>query len=125
MPYLVRKRADGTVDQWELRDRPLIFGRGTQADVFVLDDRLSRQHFAVAPRENRYVVQDLKSTNGTWVNDERVHEAILKPNDRIRAGQTLFFFVQEKPKGLETILGEIEAEGKGLSTVIRELDQKR
>jgi pSer/pThr/pTyr-binding forkhead associated (FHA) protein len=123
MAYLVHKRPDGTIEQWELAHAPLIFGRGTQADVFIADDRISRQHFAVAPRGDRYVVQDLKSTNGTWVNDERVHEVILKPRDRIRAGQTVFFFVLDRPKGLATILDEIEAEGKGLSTVLRELHQ--
>src|SRR5947209_5183695 len=122
MPYLIRKKIDGTVtDQWELQDKPLIFGRGDQSDVVIPDDRLSRQHFAVAPKNNTYVVQDLKSTNGTWVNNQRITEMALRPNDRIRAGQTVFIFVEDKPKGLATIMREVEADGKGFGTVVREL----
>ena len=123
MPYLVRKKVDGSVtDQWELLDKPIIFGRGEQADVKIPDERLSRQHFAVALKGEAYVVQDLKSTNGTYVNNERVSERELKPNDKIRGGQTVLVFLDEKPKGLATIMGEVERDGKGLHTFLGELD---
>ncbi len=126
MPYLVRKKVDGSVtDQWELLDKPLIFGRGEQADVKIPDERLSRQHFAVALKGEVYVVQDLKSTNGTYVNNERVTEHELKANDRIRGGQTVLVFLDEKPKGLATIMGEVEREGKGLHTYLGELSEKQ
>ena len=124
MAYLVRKRIDGSVtEEWELSDQPLIFGRGEQSDVRLNDERMSRQHFVVAPKDGGYVVQDLKSTNGTYVNNARVTEHALQPNDRIRAGHAVFVFLPEKPKGLSTLMGEVEAEGKGYSTVIRELSQ--
>ena len=124
MAYLVRKRIDGSVvEEWELSDQPLIFGRGEQADVRLDDERMSRQHFVVAPKEGGYVVQDLKSTNGTYINNARVTEHALKPNDRIRAGHIVFVFLPEKPKGLSTLMGEVEAEGKGLKTVIREMSK--
>lgn len=124
MAYLVRKKVDGTVtDQWELLEKPLVFGRGEQADIRIMDERLSRQHFAVAPRGAIYVLQDLKSMNGTWVNNERVNECELQINDRIRAGQTVFVFLRERPKSLATIMGEVESDGKGLRTYIGELGQ--
>jgi sigma-B regulation protein RsbU (phosphoserine phosphatase) len=125
MAYLVRRKIDGTVtEEWALADKPIIFGRGEQVDAHIADERMSRQHFVVAPKGNGgYVVQDLKSTNGTFVNNERITERELQPNDRIRAGQAVFVFLPEKPKGMTTIMGEIEAEGKGLKTVIRELSK--
>jgi pSer/pThr/pTyr-binding forkhead associated (FHA) protein len=124
MAYLVRKRIDGTViEEWEVTDKPLIFGRGEQVDVRIVDERMSRQHFVVAPKGDGYVVQDLKSTNGTYVNNDRITEQPLKPNDRIRAGHVVFVFLPEKPKGMATIMSEIEAEGKGYKTVIREMSK--
>jgi SARP family transcriptional regulator, regulator of embCAB operon len=103
MPYLVRKKIDGTVvEQWEIADKPVIFGRGDTADCRVEDERMSRQHFAIAPKEKGYVIQDLKSTNGTFVNNVRVtEESALKPNDRVRVGQTVLTFLAEKPKALD------------------------
>lgn len=125
MPYLQRKHVDGTMAQeWELPGRPFIVGRGDQADAPIRDNRMSRQHFVIFSKDNAFVVQDLKSTNGTWVNNERITEAELKPNDRIRAGQTVFIYLAEKPKGLNTIMGELAAEGKGLHTFIGELNKQ-
>jgi len=124
MPYLVKKKIDGSVAElWEITDKPRIFGRGEQAECQIHDERMSRQHFAIAPKENGYIIQDLKSTNGTFVNNVRVTEsAPLKPNDKVRVGQTVLVFLAEKPKGMETVMGEIEAEGKGLKTYISELN---
>jgi pSer/pThr/pTyr-binding forkhead associated (FHA) protein len=125
MAYLVQRTVDGAAaEQWELADKPLIFGRGEQADCRIQDDRVSRQHFAVVPKDGGYILQDLKSTNGTYVNNERVGEAKLRPNDKVRVGQTMFVFLTEKPKGLSTIMGEIEAEGKGLRTYLGEMSGK-
>jgi pSer/pThr/pTyr-binding forkhead associated (FHA) protein len=124
MPYLVQKKVDGSViEQWELTDKPLIFGRGEHADCRIRDERASRQHFAVVPKDTGYIVQDLKSTNGTFVNNERVGEAALKANDKIRIGQTVLVFLPEKPKGMATIMGELEADGKGLKTYLGELSK--
>jgi pSer/pThr/pTyr-binding forkhead associated (FHA) protein len=114
MPYLVKKKIDGTVvEQWEIADKPLVFGRGDQADCRVNDERMSRKHFAIAPKEKGYIVQDLNSTNGTFVNNTRVTgEAPVKPNDRIRVGQTVLTFVVETPKGMEMVTSEIEKKAK-------------
>ena len=63
-------------------------GRATGAN-FILDAALvSRVHcqFAIAPSGD-LEVRDLKSTNGTFVNDERVEIAHLKPGDRLRIGR--------------------------------------
>ncbi|MEI6085483.1 MAG: FHA domain-containing protein [Verrucomicrobiota bacterium] len=124
MPYLIQKRIDGsTVEQWEISDQPLTIGRSEPADVRVKDDRISRQHCVVALKDGKYYVTDLKSTNGTWLNNERITEVELKANDKLRLGQTIIAFMTDRPKGLDTIMGEIEAEGKGLKTYIGELNQ--
>jgi pSer/pThr/pTyr-binding forkhead associated (FHA) protein len=63
-------------------------GRATRAD-FVVDVALvSRFHcrFTVTP-DGVLELEDLDSTNGTFVNDERIKRLALKPGDRVRAGR--------------------------------------
>ncbi|MEZ5321434.1 MAG: FHA domain-containing protein [Microthrixaceae bacterium] len=64
---------------------PLTFGRGPDATVMLDDPFLSHLHLEVArDRRGRWTVQDLGSTNGTTVNDERLtRHRVLKVGDRI------------------------------------------
>ncbi len=125
MPYIARKNLDGSIaEKWEILDKALVFGRGDQADVRLNDDRASRQHFAVELKDGVYHVQDLKSTNGTYVNGARVTEAVLKANDRIRAGQTVLIFETTQSKGLSTVIGEMAAEKKGYNTLLGEISKQ-
>ena len=125
MAFLAMKKMDGsTVERWEIPERPATFGRSEQADFRISDDRLSRQHFTIMPKDGKYILQDLKSTNGTWVNGQRITEVTLQPNDKIRAGQTVLVFELEKPKGLGTVIGELEKEKKGFSTLMGEISEE-
>jgi pSer/pThr/pTyr-binding forkhead associated (FHA) protein len=120
VPYLIQKDPNGSaVKQWDLRDKPLTVGRGDQVDAHIEDKEMSRQHFVISPKSNSYVLQDLKSRNGTLVNGQRISERALVPNDRIQAGQTNFVFVE----GLATVIGKLENEPKGYRTYVRELSK--
>ena len=62
-------------------------GRGPHAD-FVLDAALvSRCHCRLAVADGELVVENLGSTNGTYVNDRQVERSSLKVGDRLRAGR--------------------------------------
>jgi eukaryotic-like serine/threonine-protein kinase len=54
------------------------------------DSALSRDHFIVEVNPPRCELRDLGSTNGTFVNDERVDRVRLNPGDKIAAGQSVF-----------------------------------
>ena len=121
MPYLIQKQPDGSVvKQWDLRDKPLTVGRGDKVDARIEDKEMSRQHFVISPKGSEYVIQDLESRNGTLVNGHRISEVALKANDKIRAGQSHFVFVE----GLTTVIGKLQDEHKGYSTQIREISEK-
>jgi pSer/pThr/pTyr-binding forkhead associated (FHA) protein len=125
MPYIARKNLDGSVaEKWEILDRALVFGRGELADAKIHDERASRQHFAVALRDGAYHIQDLKSTNGTWVNGARVTETTLQTRDKIRIGQTVLVFETEPSKGLSTVMGELAQEKKGYNTLLGEISKE-
>ena len=64
-----------------------VIGRGTEADLWVEDGGVSRRHAKVSCRaDGRYFVEDLGSTNGTFLGPQRVDVAEVKPNDRIQLG---------------------------------------
>jgi len=61
------------------------------ADIVVRDSKISRQHVKLKIKENQFVIWDLASENGTFVNDEEIMGATpLKENDEIRIGDTVF-----------------------------------
>jgi pSer/pThr/pTyr-binding forkhead associated (FHA) protein len=62
-------------------------GRAPRADFIVDAARGSRLHCRLEAREDSLEVFDLKSTNGTYVNDKRVERARLAIGDRLRVGR--------------------------------------
>ena len=76
----------------ERPDKPLVVGRGETADAFVEDDSLSRSHFLIVREAESFLLIDLHSRNGTWVNDKKISAHKLQPNEVIRAGESAFFF---------------------------------
>jgi hypothetical protein len=67
----------------------LRFGRGPKADVILVTDlQVSSLHFELAFANGICSLRDLRSTNGTYVNGQKVETATLLENYRIRAGGT-------------------------------------
>jgi pSer/pThr/pTyr-binding forkhead associated (FHA) protein len=93
MPTLCLMGEDGsTVERIALAEEPVVVGRSELADVKIDDDALSRQHFLVVREGQRYILQDLNSSNGTCIAGRRVLAAKLRHNDCILAGRTVFLF---------------------------------
>ncbi len=93
MAYLYQIRTDGSVvAHWELGTHPLVVGRGDFADALVDDDALSQSHFLIDHQSQEYLLIDLNSTNGTWLNDKRLSAHKLRSNEIIMAGESLFSF---------------------------------
>ena len=79
---------DGTEKLVELRERKLQIGRGRDNDVILADDEkgVSRTHAELRFENGRYVVVDLQSQNGTWVNGRRVDRAEVPAGAEIVIG---------------------------------------
>ncbi|HDL77175.1 MAG TPA: FHA domain-containing protein [Lentisphaerae bacterium] len=119
-------KADGTQMEFELGERPVTIGRSPEADVVILDEKVSRIHCGIRYWDGDFYIKDLKSRNGTYVNDRRIDVAKLQPGDRIRVGSVVLVFEQEAPPRPEEALEEVEqelAQGKGYSTILREIVQ--
>ena len=77
--------------------RPFLVGRAVACDLPLADPTVSRQHAELLLVEGRALVRDLHSTNGTFVNGERVREALAPPGSRIAFGKVEFEVQEEQP----------------------------
>lgn len=73
-------------------------GRATRADFIVDAALVSRLHCRLTAGDEAVEVLDLKSTNGTFVNDKRVHKARLAAGDRLRVGRIELKVARAKKK---------------------------
>lgn len=79
-------------------DKTVVIGRSPSCDLPVPSSRVSRRHAWVHPEGTKYAVADLGSTNGTYVNEQRVNgDRILEPGDQIRVGEHLITFCLMEP----------------------------
>jgi adenylate cyclase len=69
---------------------PLVVGRAPASDIPVVDPTISRRHAEVECNENRVVVRDLGSSNGTFLNGNRVDTAVVSVGDTITFGKVGF-----------------------------------
>ena len=75
----------------KLPERNISIGRELDCDVRVTDPDVSRRHCELHIREGQLFVIDLKSQNGTFINDKPVQtESPLHPGDQLRVGPMLF-----------------------------------
>ncbi len=63
------------------------------ADLSFPDERMSRRHCVLEAREDGDHIKDLGATNGTWLDDEKIKEALLEPGAVIRIGYTEIEFL--------------------------------
>jgi len=93
------------VGRWDLGDGPLAIGRGEAADIIVDDDALSRRHFEISREGGNYLLRDLNSQNGTFVDGQRARATPLHHSDCILAGRTLFVFTEPPSAGPGQLAG--------------------
>lgn len=101
----------------KLRSVRTVIGR-KGGDLLLRDSKISSEHAAIEFKDGKFMVQDLNSTNGTFVNDERVNEKTLKHLDEIKVGfSTLLFRVslKSKAKGSKSNAGEESSQVSDIS----------
>lgn len=87
--------------------RRLLIGRGEESDVFLPDSMLSRRHAEVERRDDGCYLIDLGSTNGTFLNGERIiGERRLRHGDLIALGDSRLLFSDPTPSSEEAPLLE-------------------
>lgn len=74
---------------WSGGPDELSIGRSAGCDVVLTDISVSRRHARLIPRDGIWVLHDLSSTNGSYLNGRRVSRCQLRPGDRLALGEAL------------------------------------
>ena len=85
----IMMKTGGIPKDFPIRDGATVIGRGEECALRVPLQDVSRRHCEVL-KGAELKVRDLASSNGTYVNGQRVNEAVLKAGDRISVGPVVF-----------------------------------
>jgi pSer/pThr/pTyr-binding forkhead associated (FHA) protein len=89
IPFLT----DPTGHEHQLRGETTTIGRAVECDIVITSKRVSREHARLVRDGRRVMLEDLNSTNGTLLNDERILEPMeLRDGDVVSVGDVKFTF---------------------------------
>lgn len=91
MAYIVVADRNGEVDRRELK-RPLVIGRAPDCDVVIRDILLSRRHCTIEPMGDQWIIADLGSKNGTFVQGQPITRHLLSEGDVVQIGRSKLCF---------------------------------
>ncbi len=82
-------------------DKQLTIGRSSELDMVLVEDMVSRKHARITLTNGKITIEDLGSTNGTFVNGEKVKTSRLKEGDRILIGTSILKLVRQGANAVE------------------------
>jgi two-component system, NtrC family, sensor kinase len=88
--FVIQGRDQGT--RFQLDGAAVTLGRGTSNAVQLHDTEVSREHAEFRKRGQAFVIRDLDSSNGTYVNGRQIKEQELASGDQVQLGRTLLLF---------------------------------
>lgn len=77
-------------------NQELIIGRSSELEMVLIEDMVSRHHAKITTTNDEIFIEDLGSTNGTFVNGEKITKCKLKEGDRILIGTSIIKLVLEE-----------------------------
>jgi len=95
------KRGPNAGSKFVLDRDVVLAGRHPDSDIFLDDITVSRRHAEIARSASGYVVRDVGSLNGTYLNRERIEEAPLHNGDEVQIGKFKLVFLAAGPSGSE------------------------
>ena len=123
--YVIQGRNRGARYDLAVHEGAISIGRESGNFVQLDDNEVSRRHAEIRRIEGRFVVGDLKSSNGTFVNNRKVERAELSSGDQIQIGRTVMVYSKdhddERTIGLVDIVAPTNgADGSRIVRTMRE-----
>jgi PAS domain S-box-containing protein len=85
-------------------EQQTIIGRDSKCDIQLDDPEISRRHFCILAQENKFFLQDMGSSNGTFMNGQQAVWQEIKPGDHISCGTTeLEFFLTDSVETVRSV----------------------
>lgn len=113
-------------------DGELIIGRASDLDLVLVEDMVSRKHSKMVASDGTLSITDLGSTNGTFVNGEKIRRTELKKNDRILIGTSIIKVIAAgdmtvdsptDPDGLREMMEDLAGRAPESSTMSGDLEE--
>jgi len=105
IPYL----SDPTGQEHLLHNDVTRMGRAVENEIVILDKRSSREHAVIRREGRRVLLEDQGSTNGTYLNGERLQQVVqLRDGDQIKVGDVAFIFHDPEMTSVETPFPELD-----------------
>ena len=104
---MIIQTTDGVVsNRFEITETSLTFGRTSQNKVQIDDLAVSTEHARISIETDStgkqgFILEDLSSTNGSFINENRIERQQLHHNDAIRIGWNVFIFIDENEQDPE------------------------
>src|SRR2546425_3795539 len=95
-PRLVAISGRLTGATFSLAEEEIVIGRETSATICITDGSVSRRHSRIQKQGDEFVISDLDSLNGTFINGVPVKARALKHGDRVRVGDSQFLFLMQE-----------------------------
>lgn len=92
-PSLVVIRGERLGTRLDLSEGPVLIGRGTDCDFRIGERSVSRRHCSIHAHDDGVWVEDLGSTNHSYVNDRAIEHQRLQDGDQLRIGKTVLKFL--------------------------------
>ncbi|HZU82830.1 MAG TPA: DUF4388 domain-containing protein, partial [Polyangiaceae bacterium] len=91
-------------------DRQVLIGRSSDLDMVLVEDMVSRKHARISMQSDQIWIEDLGSTNGTFVNGEKIKRARLKEGDRVLIGTSILkLMAGDAPRDGQDVKRELES----------------
>lgn len=84
---VMQRGGPGSGARFLLDDERTVAGRSTDADIFLDDVTVSRKHAEFVRELDDFVLRDIGSLNGTYVNRERIDSVVLRSGDEVQIGK--------------------------------------
>lgn len=105
MAFLIQTSENGAGIKLSIEKQRTTIGRDASNDISLDDELASKEHAVLevisTEKEVTFVIQDLKSTNHTFVNDAPIDLHKLKDGDLIRIGMSDFRFISQDPDSMD------------------------
>jgi two-component system NtrC family sensor kinase len=103
--FVIQGRDQGT--RFRLDDTTVTIGRGTTNSVQLHDTEVSREHAEFSRRGDKFLLRDLGSSNGTFLNGKQIRESELASGDQVQLGRTLLLYTGVQEDRVEDLADKI------------------
>ena len=123
--FVIQGRDQG--QRFDLDQEPVTLGRDSGNAIQLHDNEVSRRHAEIRNADGTFVLADLSSSNGTFVNDQAVTDHTLASGDRLLIGRTLLIFTSVQESSSFNLADEVDIIGRSgvesKSRIVRSMGQ--